>query len=253
MTASTNLLRAERIKLFSTRAPWWCLAIALVAPLGFTALFFALAGPEIPPTVGNTQLASGNGRTVLLVLAVLATASEFNWGTMRLTFQAVPSRVPALLAKTVVVGAVGAVLGLVVGFGSWALASLVQPDADLALHTGADWRSVLGQSLVFLFTAVAGVGVALLLRSVAFALTIVLVWTQVLEGVVLFIPGFGKHVYQWMPFHAADQFVGAGGFTGGALQLPAPALGPWGYLGYFAAISVALLAAGVLVTSRRDA
>ncbi|MCR6489474.1 hypothetical protein M8542_42325 [Amycolatopsis sp. OK19-0408] len=254
MSTTTNLLRAERIKLFSTRAPFWCLAIALLAPLGFTALFFALAGPEIPATVGNTQLASGNGRTVLVVLAILATASEFNWGTMRLTFQAVPSRVPALVAKAVVIAAVGAVLGLVVGFGSWGLATLVQPDADLALHSGADWRSVLGQSLVFLLCAVAGIGVALLLRSVAFGLTAVLVWTQVLEGVVIFIPGAGKHIYQWMPFHAADEFVGAGGgFATGALQLPPAPLGPWGYLGYFAAISVALFVAGVLVTARRDA
>jgi ABC-2 type transport system permease protein len=253
MTTTANLLRAERIKLFSTRAPWWCLALAFAAPLGFTALFFALAGPEIPPTVGNTQLASGNGRTVLVVLAILATASEFNWGTMRLTFQAVPGRVPALLAKVVVIGAVGAGLGLLVGFGSWGLATLVNPDADLALHSGAEWRSVLGQSLVFLLAAVAGVGVALLLRSVAFALTAVLVWTQVLEGVVVFIPGAGKHIYQWMPFHAADQFVGAGGFGGGALQLPPAPLGPWGYLGYFAAICVALFVAGVFVTARRDA
>ncbi|NBH06423.1 hypothetical protein [Amycolatopsis sp. SID8362] len=249
----TNLLRAERIKLFSTRAPWWCLAIAFVAPLGFTALFFALAGPEIPATVGNTQLASGNGRTVLLVLAILATASEFNWGTMRLTFQAVPSRVPALVAKLAVLAALGAVLGLVVGFGSWGLASLVQPDADLALHSAADWRAVLGQSLVFLFTAVAGVGVALLLRSVAFGLTVVLVWTQVLEGLVILIPGAGRHIYQWMPFHAADEFVGAGGFAAGPLRLPDAPLGPWGYLGYFAAITVALFVAGVLVTARRDA
>ncbi|GHG23136.1 MULTISPECIES: hypothetical protein [Amycolatopsis] len=249
----TNLLRAERIKLFSTRAPVWCLTIAIVAPIALTALFFALAGPELPPTVGNSQLVSGNGRTVLLVLAVLATASEFNWGTMRLTFQAVPSRVPALLAKVVVVGAVGAVLGLVIGFGSWAMAALVQPDADFALHTAADWRAVLGQSLVFLFTAVAGVGVALLLRSVAFALTVVIVWTQVLEGLLVFIPGIGKHVYQWMPFHAADEFVGAGGFAAGPLGLAPAPLGPWGYLGYFAAITVALVAAGVLVTARRDA
>ncbi|KDN17858.1 ABC transporter permease [Amycolatopsis rifamycinica] len=248
-----NLLRAESIKLASTRAPWFCLAIAIIAPLGFTALVFALAGAEIPPTVGNTQIATGNGRTVLLVLAVLATASEFNWGTMRLTFQAVPSRVPALLAKVVVVGAVGTVLGLVLGFGSWGLASLVQPDAGLALRSAADWRSVLGQSLVFLFTAVAGVGVALLLRSVAFALTVVIVWTQVLEGIFVFIPGFGKYVYQWMPFHAADEFVGAGGFAAGPLGLSSAPIGPWGYLGYFAAITVALFLAGVLVTARRDA
>ncbi|WIV59667.1 hypothetical protein [Amycolatopsis nalaikhensis] len=253
MTTTTNLLRAERIKLFSTRAPWWCLGIAVVAPLGFTALFFALAGPEIPATVGNTQLASGNGRTVLLVLAVLATASEFNWGTMRLTFQAVPARVPALVAKAVIVCVVGAVLGLVVGFGSWGLAALVQPDADLALHTAADWRAVLGQSLTFLVTALIGVGVALLLRSVAFALTVVLVWTQVLEGVIVFIPGIGKHIYQWMPFHAADEFAGAGGFAAGPLQLPSAPLGPWGYLGYFAAIGVALFVAGVFGTARRDA
>jgi ABC-2 type transport system permease protein len=253
MTMASNLLRAERIKLFSTRAPYWCLGIAFLAPLGFTALFFALAGPEIPATVGNTQLASGNGRTVLLVLAVLATASEFGWGTMRLTFQAVPARVPALVAKVAVVGAVATVLGLVVGFGSWGLATLVAPDADLALTSGADWRSVVGQSLVFLFTAVAGVGVALLLRSVAFALTLVLVWTQLLEGLVVFIPGAGRHIFQWMPFHAADEFVGAGGFAAGPLQLPDAPLGPWGYLGYFAAISVALLVAGVLVTARRDA
>ena len=112
---------------------------------------------------------------------------------------------------------------------------------------------MLGQSLVFLLTAVAGVGVALLLRSVAFALTAVLVWTQLLEGLVVFIPGAGKHIYQWMPFHAADSFVGAGGLAGAPVQLPAAPLSPWGYLGYFAAISVALFVAGVLVTARRDA
>lgn len=250
---ASNLLRAERIKLFSTRAPWWCLAIALVAPLGFTALFFALAGTEIPATVGNTQLASGNGRTVLLVLAVLATASEFGWGTMRLTFQAVPSRAPALLAKAAVVGAVGAVLGLAVGFGSWGLASLVRPDADLALHSAADWRSVLGQCLVFLLTAIFGVGVALLLRNVAFALTAVLVWTQLLEGLVIFIPGAGRNIYQWMPFHAADEFVGGSGFGASPLQLPPPPIGPWAYLGYFAAICVALFVAGAWLTQQRDA
>ncbi len=248
-----NLLRAERIKLFSTRAPWWCLAIAVIAPLGITALFFGLAGPEIPANIGTTQLGTGNGRTVLLVLAVLVTASEFNWGTMRLTFQAVPSRVPVLLAKVTVVGALGLVLGLFDSFASWGLASVVAPDADLTPHTGADWRTLLGQGVVFLLTAVLGVGVALLLRSVALSLTLVLVWTQVLEGVIVFIPGVGKHIYQWMPFYASEQFAGSGGFASGALGLPAPPLGPWGYLGYFAAICVALFGAGLWLTQRRDA
>lgn len=247
-----NLLRAERIKLFSTRAPAWCLAIALIAPLGITALLFGLSGPELPASVGNTQIGTGNGRTVLLVLAVLATASEFGWGTMRLTFQAVPSRAPALLAKVTVVGALGAVLGLVDGFASWGLASAIRSDVDLAPHTAADWRALFGQSLVFLFTAVLGVGVALLLRNVALSLTVVLVWTQLVEGVITFIPGIGKQIYVWMPFYAAGRFTG-GDFTRTSLGLPAEPMGPWAYLGYFAAICVALFAAGLVLTQRRDA
>ena len=247
-----NLLRAERIKLFSTRGQWLCLALALVAPWGLTALFLGLAGPEIATTPANTQVTSGNGRTVLLVLATIAAASEFNWGTMRLTFQAVPNRVPALLAKATVVGAVGLAVGLLVGVGNWGIAKLVQPDANLALHTAADWRNVFGQALVFMLTAVLGVGVGLLLRSVALSLSVVLVWSLLIEGLIMFIPGVGKHIYQWMPFYAASQFAGAD-LTGPALSLPHNPLSPWGYLGYFAAICVALFVAGVVLTRQRDA
>lgn len=248
-----NLLRAERIKLFSTRAPWWCIGLALIAAWGITALFFALAaGPEVPTNVSLTQVGTGNGRTVLLVLATLAAASEFGWGTLRLTFQAVPKRVPALLAKGAVVGAVGALLGLLVGAGNWAVARLIKPDANLALQTGADWRNVFGQSVVFLLTAVLGVGVGLLLRNVAVSLSVVLVWSLLLEGLIVFIPGVGKHIYQWTPFYAANQFAGAD-FTGPAFALPPNPLNPWGYLAYFAAICFALFAGGVLLTRHRDA
>ncbi|GAA4537908.1 hypothetical protein [Amycolatopsis samaneae] len=246
-----NVLRAERIKLFSTRAPWWCTAIAVVAPLAFTAVFMGLAGSKVPVNVGNTQLASAQGRTVVLVLAVLAATSEINWGTLRLTFQAVPSRVPALLAKATVVGALSTAIGLVVGFGSWGVSLLVQPGADLALHTGADWRSVLGQSVTFLLTGILGVGVGLLLRNTGLALALVLVWTQLVEGLLALIPRVGPHIYPWMPFYAADQFAG-GDLQRTMLRL-SPPMGPWGYLGYFAAISVVVFAAGVAVTRHRDA
>ncbi|MYW91817.1 ABC transporter permease [Amycolatopsis rubida] len=246
-----NLLRAERIKLFSTRAPWWCALIAVAAPIAFTALFLGLSGAEITADVSNTQLATSTGRTVALVLAVLAATADFSWGTLRLTFQAVPTRTPALLAKGTVVLAVCAVLGLLAGVGSWGLAHLVRPDADLGLHSGADWRIVFGQILTFALTGLLGVGVGLLLRSSALALAIVLVWTQLVEGLVLLIPKIGGDLYQWMPFYAASQFAG-GDFTRTTLKL-SPPFGPWGYLAYFAAISVVLFAAGVATANRRDA
>ncbi|SEP52044.1 MULTISPECIES: hypothetical protein [Amycolatopsis] len=246
-----NVLRAERIKLFSTRAPWWCSLLAVAAPLGFTLLFFLLTGAEISANVGNTQLATGVGRTVALVLAVLAATSDASWGTLRLTFQAVPKRVPALLAKGTVVFLLCALLGLLAGVGSWGLASLARPDANLGLHSAEDWRLVLGQTVTFALTGLLGVGVGLLLRSTALALTLVLVWTQLVEGLVLLIPKVGDDIYQWLPFYAASQFAG-GDFTRSALNL-SPPLGPWGYLAYFAAICVVFFAAGVITTDRRDA
>ena len=246
-----NLLRAERIKLFSTRAPWWCALIAVAAPIAFTALFLGLSGAEITADVSNTQLATSTGRTVAMVLAVLAATADFSWGTLRLTFQAVPTRAPVLLAKGAVVFATCALLGLIAGLGSWGMGHLVRPDTDLGLHSGADWRIVFGQVATFGLTGLLGVGVGLLLRSSALALSIVLVWTQLVEGLIILIPRIGTDLYQWMPFYAASQFAG-GDFTRTALKL-SPPFGPWGYLGYFAAISIALFAAGVLTANRRDA
>ncbi|WP_158879553.1 hypothetical protein [Amycolatopsis anabasis] len=246
-----SLLTAERIKLFSTRAPWWCTAIAIAASLGFTALFVGLSGEEVSMSVANTQVAASFGRTVILVLAVLAASTEFNWGTMRITFQAVPSRKPALLAKGVVVGAWSALVGLVVGFGAWLIGTLLAPDVDLALNSGADWRAVAGQAPLFLLTGLLGVGVGLLLRNTGFALAVVLVWTQLVEGLVLLIPGIGDDLYKWMPFFAAGQFTGSD-FAMSAMKLGDLPMGPLGYGLYFAALCLALFAAGVLVTDRRD-
>ncbi|SFA79866.1 ABC-2 type transport system permease protein [Amycolatopsis marina] len=247
-----TLLRVERIKLFSTRAPWWCSAIAVASSLGFAALFVGLAGDQINLTVSTSQTGTAFGRVVILVLAVIAAASEYNWGTIRTTFQAVPKRAPALLAKAVVVGGWCALLGLLIGFVSWAMAVAIRPEADLALDSAADWRAVAGQAAVYLMTAAAGVGLGLLLRSTALALGVALVWTQLVEGLVVLIPGVGDDIYQWMPFFAADQFIGAE-FTRSALGLGDMPMGPVAYGGYFAAICLALLAAGVAAATKKDA
>lgn len=247
-----TLLRVERIKLFSTRAPWWCTGIAVAASLGFAALFVGLAGDQIDLTVSSSQIGSSFGRVVILVLAVIAAAGEYNWGTIRTTFQAVPKRFPALLAKAAVVSVWCALLGLVIGFASWGLALLLRPGADLALNSAADWRAVAGQGVVYLMSASAGVGLGLLLRSTAMALGVALVWTQLVEGLVVLIPGIGTELYQWMPFFAADQFIGAE-FARSTLGLGDMPMSPLAYGGYFAAICLALLAAGILAATRKDA
>ena len=245
-----SLLIAERIKLFSTRSPWWCTALALVASLGFTTAVVALSGD--PTTVSNTQVASSLGLTVIVVMAVLSAATEYHWGTMRATFQSVPKRAPALLAKAVVVGLWSGLVGLVIGFGSWGLGVLLKPESDLALSSAADWRAVAGQGLVFCLAGVLGVGVGLLLRRTGLSLGVVLVWTQLVEGLIFLIPGIGQDIYEWLPFFSAGQFTG-GGFMNSALHLGHLPMSPLGYLAYYTAICLVLFGAGVLVNLRRDA
>ena len=46
-----TLLNVERIKLFSTRSPYWCLVAIAVAALGFSTLFGLIdAAPPLCPT-----------------------------------------------------------------------------------------------------------------------------------------------------------------------------------------------------------
>lgn len=246
-----RLLKAERIKLLSTRTPWFCTVLAIVASIGFTMLFIGLTSDDQTLDVGSTQEATSFGRTVILVLAVVAAAGDFNWGTMRVTFQAAPTRVPALLAKALVVGGWSALVGLVTGFGCWTASMLLQPDAHLALSTATDWREVAGQAWVYFFTGVLGVGVGILLRSTALAVALTLVWTQLVEGLVLLIPHAGPHIYEWLPGFAAAQFVG-GTFGVAQLHLPSLPLSAVLYGIYFAGIAAVLFAAGVLLNLHRD-
>lgn len=250
-----TLLAAERIKLLSIRAPWWCAGIATIVSLGFTAMFVGVAGQQFPLHVSTTQLGGEVGRTVMLVLAVLTSAGEYNWRTIRTTFQSVPKRVPALVAKSCVVGAWCGLTGLLIGFGSWMLSTFLAPSADLALDDPAAWRAVAGQGLVFLFTGLLGVGLGLLLRSSAASIAVALIWTQLVEGLVALIPNIGTGIYHWMPFVAADQFLGITLLTdvsAGPFTLGEPPLTAAQYGAYFAAVSVVLVTVGIVVANRRD-
>ncbi|GLZ37456.1 hypothetical protein [Actinokineospora sp. NBRC 105648] len=242
-----SLLTAERIKLFSTRSPWWCGLAAVVLPIGFTALLVGQANGGLEVGVTTTQATANLGRSVVMVLAALAVTTEYRFSTIRSTFQATPNRIAALLAKTAVVAALAGVLGELVAFGSWGVSRLLKPSADLALDSADDWRSVAGEGLVFALAAVLALGVGILVRQTAGAVALLLVYSLLVENLIQLIPTAGEDIHRWMPFVAADQFIGVG------QRIPDPAFGPWGYLVYFAGISLVVLAAALVTANRRDA
>ncbi|GAB3675133.1 ABC-2 transporter permease [Saccharopolyspora tripterygii] len=241
-----TLLAVERMKLFSTRSPWWCVFLALALPIGFTALIAAYSDGI---ALSTTQFGHQFGLMVTLVLAALAITTEYRFGTIRATFQAVPNRTAVLLAKTGVVGVLALIIGEVGAFGSWGVSKLLHPESgELAITTAEQWRQVAGIGPVFALSAVLAVGVGMLLRQTAGAVTLLLLWSLLVENLVALIPEIGPDVQQWMPFVMADHFLSGGGSM--AIEMP---LGPWGALAYFAAVTVGVWVIGLAVTHRRDA
>ncbi|SHE60286.1 hypothetical protein [Streptoalloteichus hindustanus] len=249
-----SLLAVERIKLLSTRSPWWCALVALALTTGFAALVSATLSDASGLTVALTQTGSNFGLMVVMVMAALAITTEYRFGTIRSTFQAVPNRSLVLLTKTTVVALLAGVIGELAAFGSWGVAKLVQPASDLGLDSAAEWRQVAGTGLIYALAAVVAVAVGTLVRHSAGAITLVLIWSLLVEKMVMLIPKVGGDIYRWMPFNMAGHFQSSGLSSGGDGTNPAGdmPLGPWASLGYFAAFAAVVMTVALVVTHRRD-
>ena len=248
-----TLLAVERIKLFSTRSPWWCMAIAALITVGFGLIPALVNNRSEPVSVGSTQIGFMFGLMVMMVMAALAVTTEYRFSTIRTTFQAVPNRTAALLAKTVVVSLLAGVIGVVAAFASWGLAFVLRTDADLTLDTADEWRMVAGAGLVYLLAAVLAVAVGVLVRQSAAAVTVLLVHVLLLEGLIGEIPGVGDELYRWMPFNNVFNFISTPDSMPKEQVLERAAFMPWGSLAYFAAIAIGLLVVALAVANRRDA
>ena len=248
-----NLLAVERIKLFSTRSPWGCAVLAIVLTVGFSALFMA-PGEDIE--VFQTQNAYQFGLAVVMVLAALTITTEYRFGTIRSTFQAVPQRTPALLAKTAVVSLTAGIIGLVCGFGAWGLSTLLKPTANLALDSAQEWRNVAGLGPVFALTAIISIAVGIMIRHTAGTITLLLIEMMLVESLFVALGDTGKDIHKWLPFSGmANRFLFAGSRPDGAeaAQASVSTLDPWWALAYLAAIAAVLLTTAIVTAKRRDA
>lgn len=250
-----SVIAVERIKLFSTRSPWWCMIVAAVLAIGLAALAtgFLKGADEQRATILITQGGAQLSQMVMMVMAALAVTTEYRFGTIRTSFQAVPQRTTLLLGKTAVVAALAAVVGLITSFGGWGIGSLFASNADLAIDTGAEWRLLAGQGPVFALSAVIAVAVGMLIRQSAGAIAILILWPLLVENLFNLIPKVGDDLSQWSPFQNGGSFLIQGQEFGLAGQPGDFALGPWWALLYFAGWATALLAIALVSASKRDA
>ncbi len=253
-----TLLAVERIKLFSTRSPYWCLAIILAVALLFALLMGLITEPDGHQAASNasSQVGLQMGMMVFMVLAALAMTTEYRFGTIRASFLAVPRRANVLLAKTAVLVVLGAVTAAVCSLAAFVLTKVLatSPASPLALDTGADWRAVLGNAALFPIAAVIAVSVGTLIRHSAGAIALLLVWAMLLENLVMLIPRVGQDITAWLPFHAANAFTADGSFSGGPNATfgsagPTPMQGLLVFIG----TAVVLWLIALVVLKRRDA
>lgn len=211
-----SLIRAELLKLRTTRAVHIATAIALLWAVTGPALITWTPSDAMVPDLDPSSLAElmrGPARLAggaMLLVGLLASAGEFRHGTVLTTRLATPRSLRVLVAKTCTLALVGFAVGVVVelfAFGSGALALSgkgieVQPFAHGVLTVAA-----LVPALVAVHAAL-GVAVGSLLRNTAAAVGVTLGWAFVVEGLlpmVLRQPTMAN----WLPGGAVSQVLAA--------------------------------------------
>jgi ABC-2 type transport system permease protein len=241
---------AERIKLTTTRSPWWSAGVAAVLSLGIAALMSGIVhGVDLKPqdvTVGLAMF----GVPVLMILSALMITGEFRTGMIRTTFMATPNRVFVLAAKCVVAAVFAGAFAVVTGIVSITLAKALADEQDglgLSLARAGSWHTIGAVALYAALAAVFAVSLGALLRHAAGVITVVLLLPFVVEPVLSALPRIGEVVGPFMPFRNAQEFTGIPLFRGVPLYW-----GPLGGILYFTGVVAVLFVGAALVLNRRD-
>lgn len=248
-----DLFASEWEKLRSIRSTYWCLLVAVAAPLLLsTVVAAALAHAPGPGAASVDPLLPGFISLEYAVLAVgvlgvLAFSSEYSTGLIRTTFAAVPRRRAVLAAKAAVVGAVTLVLGELVAFGTFALVQVVLSGKHLGVslsHPGVP-GAVLADGLLLAVVALLGLALGVITRHTAGGIA-ALVGVIFLPAIFAVLPApWGGRVSRFTLIQAAHQVTALHPAT----NLFAPA---WSLLVLLGWPGIALAIAAVTIT-RRDA
>jgi ABC-2 type transport system permease protein len=239
-----NGTRSEIRKLLTLRLPWVALGVAAVLAAALGALNVHALADSTRVTAFDVAVGIAEPAWFLVVVvAVLAAASEFQHGTILTTLLAAPRRPVVLASKAAASAAYGVLLTTVAAVTAVAAGVVTATVEDLPLHLGTagELGGAVGAVVLGGLWAVLATALGLLARSTAVALTAVLLWKFVLEGIVPVVsrtPGLSD----WMPSGAAGAVIGAPGADLSALT------GAVVVAGYAAALAV-LAGAGFV---RRD-
>ncbi|MGY1842135.1 ABC transporter permease [Modestobacter sp. SYSU DS0875] len=233
----TRLVRAEWLKLLTTRVWIGLLLGSCLLAGGFAALFTAFAGdaPEQggPPPLGTPQYeqlafaVAANATILFVVLGIIGTTQEYRHRTATPTFLTTPQRGRVVVAKLIAYALAAVPMALVVLAVNIAVV-LVYAGArgDAPSLSGDNLQVVLGAGAALVVYTVIGVGIGALVRNQVGAIVGTLVYLFVVETIIQAIPAISG-AYKWLPggaleamtatFNGSDDLLDA--WQGGLLLL----------------------------------
>jgi ABC-2 type transport system permease protein len=239
-------LRSEWIKLTSLRSTK--VILALTAAVG-AVIAGGLAATNTDPNLTASELFIYPLPLVAMlasVTGILMFTGEAQHGTLAVTLMARPARWVTVVAKTTTAAAVGAALGatgMVAGFAGAAI-------GGVDLGSGSHLASRAAWALLYIvLAAVIGLGVGMIVRHSAVAITGLLMWSFVIES--LFAPVLPEGVRHALPFSAGYRLLDAGPNFEAPVQIADQLARPQ-YALIFAGYALASLVVGTCILYRRD-
>ena len=251
-----RVIRAEWTKLQALRSTRWCALTAAVLIIGLGAAI-AGSGTAYHVSPGNT---AANGVSVALlgvlfaqlvigVVGVLSFSGEYGTGMIRATLAVVPSRLPVLWAKVIVLVGLVLPVTLLCAFADFFAATALVSSRGGSVITLTDpgvLRTVAGSSLYLTVVVIIGLALGALLRKTAAGLS---VFAAVFFVIPIVVGALPQNITGFAPYLPSN----AGGALWGSPLGSADALSPWTGFACLCGYAVVLIAAAAWRLRRRDA
>ena len=250
-----RVVRAEWTKLRALRSTWWCALSAVVLIVGLGAAI-AASGPPYHVSAGNTAAAGVSSallgllfaQLVIGVVGVLSFSGEYGTGMIRATLAVVPSRLPVLWAKVIVLVGLVLPVSMLCAFLDYFVAVAIESSRGGSAFSLSDpgvLRTVAGSSLYLTVVVIIGLALGALLRKTAAGLSVFAAVFFVIPVVVGALP---QNITGFAPYLPSN----AGGALWG-IPTTGHALSPWTGFALLCGYAVALTALAAWQLRRRDA
>lgn len=238
-------LASERIKLTTIRSNRIIVGLTITIGMFVSWAVATFVTDEVLTVAGVFSFSIVFTAVFAAVAGILSFTSEAEHGTLGLTIAARPERIAVAAGKTISAGLFGALLGaagLAAGLGGAALSGIDFGDTSTIAPT-AGWAM-----LFTTLAAVLGLGIGMIGRSSAAAISGLLVWWLVIENLIVAFTD--RQVSRYLPFTAGNRLLDfesdESELLGDLLSRPVGALVFGGY-------TLVALLIGVVMFHRSDA